>query len=348
MKVLKSLLFLLTLPVSSLAQETRVTERVDVNVVRVDATVTDSRGNQILGLRKEDFIIRENGVEQSVETLDYFTNRRLLTANESSAAFKVEQVKEERYFIIFLQKPGSARYTADVIEARNAAIDFVEKELKPEDKVAIASYDVRLKLFSDFTSDKRALKAALLEAGRFSLGITSPQRDAPSPSILRNLDIAGMIGDTGRIYEAIELLANSVQSIPARKVLILFTPGVGTPSDFSPDIAENEDYLYRPMIRALNRANVTVFAINLLRSVRPHATEADVQRMATETGGEYFRTLVNFRTPLRTIENLNSGYYLLTYTSRKPAGSGGYQKIRVSLRNREFRVKARDGYPYGE
>jgi len=348
MKDVKAFFLLLAFPVMVVAQESRVTERVDVNVVRVDATVTDSRGNQILGLEKGDFVVKENGVEQAVETLDYFTNRRLLTAPEGSAGFKVERVKEERYFIIFLQKPGSTRFISDVIEARNAAIDFVEKELLPEDKVAIASYDVRLKLFSDFTSDKRALKAALIDAGRFSVGITAPQREASSPSILRNLDIDRMIGDTGRIYDALELLANAVQPIPARKVLVFFTPGVGTPSDFSPDIAENEDYLYQPMIRALNRANVSVFAINLLRSVRPHATESTVQRMASETGGEYFRNIVNFRTPLRRIENLNNGYYLLTYTSRKPLGTSGYQKINVSLRNREFRVKAREGYPYGQ
>ena len=37
------------------------------------AVVTDNRGNQILGLTKDDFVVKENGVEQTIESLDYFT-----------------------------------------------------------------------------------------------------------------------------------------------------------------------------------------------------------------------------------------------------------------------------------
>ena len=71
-------------------------EKVEVNAVLVDAVVTDHTGHQILGLDKDDFIVRENGVPQQIESIDYFTNRRLLTAPEQQAAFKVERVREER------------------------------------------------------------------------------------------------------------------------------------------------------------------------------------------------------------------------------------------------------------
>ncbi|HEU5478710.1 MAG TPA: hypothetical protein VFU90_02705, partial [Candidatus Tumulicola sp.] len=49
-------------------------EKVDVNLVLLDAVVNDSRGNQILGLDKDDFVVKENGVEQPVSSVDYFTN----------------------------------------------------------------------------------------------------------------------------------------------------------------------------------------------------------------------------------------------------------------------------------
>ncbi|HXH91113.1 MAG TPA: hypothetical protein VNN25_06000, partial [Thermoanaerobaculia bacterium] len=72
-------------------------EKVDVNLVQLDAVVTDNRGNQMLGLTKDDFIVRENGVQQTIDTVDYFTNRRLIDAPEALAKFKVERVHDERY-----------------------------------------------------------------------------------------------------------------------------------------------------------------------------------------------------------------------------------------------------------
>src|SRR5512140_564127 len=79
-------------------------EQVDVNLVLVDATVTDNKGNQILGLSKDDFIVKENGVPQDIASAEYFTNRTLLDAPESKAAFKVERVRDERYFILFFDR----------------------------------------------------------------------------------------------------------------------------------------------------------------------------------------------------------------------------------------------------
>src|SRR5882724_274 len=76
-------------------------EKVDVNLVQLDAIVTDSRGNQMLGLNKDDFIVRENGQPLTVDSVDYFTNRRLINAPESTLNFKIERVHEERYLIFF-------------------------------------------------------------------------------------------------------------------------------------------------------------------------------------------------------------------------------------------------------
>src|SRR3954469_12555525 len=82
-------------------------EKVDVNLVQLDAVVTDNRGNQMLGLGKDDFIVRENGVPQTIDTVDYFTNRRLIDAPEALAKFKVERVHDEHYLIIFFDKASA-------------------------------------------------------------------------------------------------------------------------------------------------------------------------------------------------------------------------------------------------
>src|SRR6059058_1277946 len=62
------------LAVSGFAQQPNVSEKVDVNLVLIDATVTDVTGHHILGLDKNDFVVTENGKPVAVDTVDYFTN----------------------------------------------------------------------------------------------------------------------------------------------------------------------------------------------------------------------------------------------------------------------------------
>src|SRR5215210_2192035 len=55
-----------------------------ISLVLLDAVVTDARGNQILGLGKDDFIVKENGVVQPINSVEYFTSRKLLNATEKT------------------------------------------------------------------------------------------------------------------------------------------------------------------------------------------------------------------------------------------------------------------------
>ena len=57
------------------AQTPSYGEKVDVNVVLIDAVVTDSTGNQILGLTKDDFVVTEDGRPVTVESIDWAQNQ---------------------------------------------------------------------------------------------------------------------------------------------------------------------------------------------------------------------------------------------------------------------------------
>jgi VWFA-related protein len=332
------------------AQEQPYEERIDVSAVLLDVTVTDSRGNQILGLDIDDFVVTEDGVRQQIDSVDYFTNRRLLTSPESKAAFKVERVREERYFILFFDKlldASNSTYRSDLLNVRDAAIRFVSENIFPEDKVAVAGFDARLKIYADFTSDREVLVAAIRDAIKTGArGLTEPPATADgSPSILAGIDRSRLMG-SGRIYDALRLLADAVQPITGRKAMMLFSSGIGDAVSMSSPLPASEDRRYQPMIAALNRANVSVYSIRMIRGAEFHAGEHVLSRIADETGGEYFRQIIDFGTPLRAAEKENSGYYLLTYRSSKRHGESGYQKVDVKLRNPEFRVKAREGYAY--
>ncbi|MFN2443060.1 MAG: VWA domain-containing protein [Thermoanaerobaculia bacterium] len=340
------LLLVVCLPLSA---QTEFQEQLDVDLVLVDATVTDSRGNQILGLGKDDFIVEEDGEPQELLSVDYFTNRTLLTAREENAAFPVERVRQERYFVLFFHEPGDPSAIRGLMSelrlATKGALTWIDEELQPQDKVAVAGYDIRLKVYADFTNDREVLESALHDVVSFSRGLAATPPYAGEASIMRNIDVKKMVNGTGRVYDGLEVLADALRPIAARKIMPLFSFGIGEIRNGT-ILLENEETWYQPMIQALNSANVTVDSIFLLRNVTFYPPEQTLSRISSETGGEYYKHFTSFETPLGRIENAASGYYLLTYRIRKPAGSSGYQKIDVRLRNPEFRVKAREGYAY--
>src|SRR5437867_4308325 len=190
-------------------------EKVDVNLVLLDAVVTDSRGNQILGLDKNDFVVKENGIPQEIDSVDYFTNRRLLNSPESKAAFKVERVHDQRYFIFFFDKPSDQGVFFNRLAlARNAVKDFIRKDMKATDLAAVVAHDVRLKVYSDFTSNREQLTRAVDETALFGRGITASDTVPDAPSILRG-SRSQLIDQTGTVYEALGFLGERLRGIRA-------------------------------------------------------------------------------------------------------------------------------------
>jgi hypothetical protein len=112
----------------------------------------------------------------------------------------------------------------------------------------------------------------------------------------------------------------------------------------------NTSRYYEPAIRALNRANVTVYGVNLFDAsiTTPEYLHQNLSRLANDTNGDYFRFHTSFVTPLKQIEKRTVGYYLISYYPQRPRGQRGYQPVQVTLKNPEFRVHARAGYSYGD
>src|SRR5262249_37541208 len=145
-----SLLFVAAAPLLG-QQSEPFKAKVEVNLVLLDAVVTDTRGNQILGLGKDDFVVRQNGVPQTLESVDYFTTRKPRNAREKAAAFKVERGQDERYLIYFFDKPIGAGISDPTRNARYELARYLDEHMHPEDRVAIVGHDVRLKIYSDFS-----------------------------------------------------------------------------------------------------------------------------------------------------------------------------------------------------
>ena len=333
-------------------------EELDVSEVLLDVLVTDRQGNVIIGLGPNDFVVEEDGEQVEVRDVSFYSNRRLAGPAPQALAgeLRIEPLPEDRYFILFFedmrqkQADTTVNLVSQQLDAARRAKEWVERELLPNDWVAVASYDFKLKLQSDFTRDGKALAKAIDAAVRGKdPGKTWPSRTegTEGPSLAANLPAGDtMRRESNRIYDAIELLAAGVGEIRGRKNLLLFTTGFGQMNSVG-QYLEDPRY-YPPMMEALNDNNVAAYTIDLTPSTVSHVMSDAMHQLAEETGGKYFFNFTNFLTPLSQITEENNGYYLLAYESRHPRGESGYQKVRVRTTNPQFQVKTREGYLYGE
>ncbi|HEX5761408.1 MAG TPA: VWA domain-containing protein [Thermoanaerobaculia bacterium] len=352
---------LLLAPLAAPAQQEppagEVREQVEVTEVLLDVLVTDARGNVILGLDESDFVVTEDGKPIELTDVVFYSNRRLLDPAPAASGRRpeVSEGTEDRYFVLFLDDQRTAaleapRLLTQQMEAVRRARQWVAEELVPGDHVAVVSYDHKLKVHQDFTTDRAALDAGLAAAAKGKdPGGNWPSRIAgePGASLRAGLPRGNELRDeTTTIYDALQLLARAAGDIRGRKNLLYFGVGFGRLNSFgqyTPDPRYYDD-----TVRALNDHNVAFYAVDLTPPGTEHALSDALNQISGETGGKYYFNTTNFLTPLRQVSEENSGYYLLSYTATHPAGADGFQKVKVAARNPEFRVRAREGYVFGQ
>ena len=127
-------------------QKPQQTIRIGVERVNVGVIVSDHSGNFVEGLRREDFRVFDNGIEQPLTGF---------TAIEEPAQ------------VLFLIEAGPAVYLLGKNHIR--ASDTLLNSLAPNDSVAIASYSKNPELLLDFTPDKPTVRF-VLQNMNFSLG----------------------------------------------------------------------------------------------------------------------------------------------------------------------------------
>ncbi len=332
--------------------------KVNVNEVLLDVLVTDAKGNVIVGLDKNDFVVKENGKPVTLTGVTFYSNRRLLESSPALARQGVspEQTPEDRYFILFFEdQKGNAQEAPQLLtqqmEAAKRARGWVDAELLPNDWVAVVSYDSRLKVQQDFTHDQRALVAAIGDAMQGK----DPEGNYPSriqtgkgPSLLAGLPKGEELRNrTPNIYEALQQIARSAGNVRGRKNLLLFTYGLpGRQNTFGSYVPD--DRYFKPTVQRLNDNNVAVYSLDLTPPAVQHTLADSLNLLSTDTGGRYFYNVANYSTPLDEVAKENNGYYLLSYESTQPAGKSGFQEVDVKTTNPEFKLKARKGYGYGK
>lgn len=348
----------LLLPMPGAAQETKTTfrEQIQVTEVLLDVLVTDKSGNVIVGLNQDDFIVEENGNPVEITGVAFYSNR--LNLDEQA---RPSEVPADRYLIFFFHDQrrldGLAQQVVlrEQLDAARRTKEWIEKEMLGGDWVAVVRYDTSLLIHQDFTQDRQALIQAVEDAmrGKRPKNVWPSRRPeqaelaARRPSLLAHLpEGKALRNQTKKIYDGLRVLAEATADIQGRKSVLLFTAGFGELQLVS-GATKGDPRFYPRMQQALNAHNVAVYPIDLKRSEVEGLQASFMNQLAQDTGGEFYDNVVNYLTPLRQIADENNGYYLLSYRAQHPAGEAGYQVVTVRTRNREFQVRARQGYRYG-
>jgi VWFA-related protein len=237
--------------------------RITVNLVQVDAVVTDSKGRQVTDLKADDFEILEDGRPQKITAFSYVATVATASPSVSVRAketspgapapppvrLKPEQVR--RTIVLLVDDLGlSFESTAYV---RRALKKFVDEQMQDGDLVAIMRTRAGMGALQQFTADKRILYAAIEHTrwyplGRGGIGAFAPLGSDPierarvqrpgSPGRQPQTDRAETFREQQTFEEArdenfmigtlgaVNFVLRGVRDLPGRKAVILFSDGV--------------------------------------------------------------------------------------------------------------------------
>jgi VWFA-related protein len=314
------------------AQQTpQFRDRVDVARIVVDARALDSQGHPIPGLTADDFIVRIRNRPARVESATWVgAGSGTVEPIPGNASASDGTIPQGRLIVFLFQKDLEPSRIIGLMRMLFRAKTFLAT-LGPDDHIAVVSFDSHLKIWTDFTNDREAVRR-IFDRG---LLLERPKRiGEPASSIsLRELTQA-----EGRraypIEKALLLLGRALEPLPGTKSIVLFGHGFGR---YTANGVLME-HGYEEALAALQRARAAVFSIDVTQADY-HSLEVGLQSVSEETGGFYERS---FHFPDRTVSRLAgalAGHYVLLVEA--PERITEWSELSVRLTRRRGTVLAR-------
>jgi VWFA-related protein len=236
--------------------------RMEVRRVPVDVVVTDKLGNAVRGLKKDDFVVKEDKTIQTVLSFDYF---------DGSVTRYVPQKLPPLPANTFINLPGEQERgplcvlyydmvntkPEDQMTFHKQLLDFVD-EAAPGTRIALFVNASGLHLIQGFTSDRALLHAAILSKG-------------PGPHIPDVFLYGENYGreDMGAAASNLQFLAEYLGGIAGRKNLIWLSGKFPLPYGpvFRPitggDATSKTAEVVRKAFAAMMRSQVAVYPVDV-------------------------------------------------------------------------------------
>lgn len=361
-----------------------ITFQVNSEIVLTNVVVRDRRTGQLVtGLTAKDFSISEDGKLQRITSFDYENvdeaaplNEATINASAPNGIFGArtgtatqQELHNHRIVVMFFDL--TSMQPEDVERAQDAARNYIEKQMRPADLVAIVSLNTTLSLDQDFTANKQLLLRAVNSysgaAGQgFEAGATSTTNqveDATSftPDEEEYNDI-----NTDRELFAIEDIAKSLTYLNEKKSLLYFSGGIQR------DGIENQASL-NAAVNAAVRANLAVYSVDArgLEAISPLGdattgslrgangfngaatqnnldanfnTQEVMATLSSDTGGKAFFDSNDFSPAFAQMQKDTSAYYVIGYHSTDLRRDGRYRRISIKVDRRDVKLEYRRGY----
>lgn len=269
-----------------------------VDVVNVTATVTDGDGRFISGLRKEDFVIYDDGKPQEI------------------VSFNTERVPVS--LGLLLDVSGSMSDDRMAL-ARSAINRFVFDLLGSEDELFLMEFTTRGRMLQTWTKDRDTFSRALGRANKQPMVYGTAVYDAVAHSV----PVAS-------------------EGLHTKKALLILSDGMDNTSRREP----------KEVQETIRRSEVLVYALAVgAEDDGPWGDGVDagalrgLRKLTDDTGGRTevvkgFRNLD--KATAKLADELNQ-QYVLSYAAPS-ARDGRWHNIKVEVRKRGSKVRARAGY----
>jgi VWFA-related protein len=272
-------LLLLVLTTRSSAQQVPVSPpviRINVNLVQVDAVVTDSRGNPVKDLKVDDFEILQDRKPQAITNFE-FVDVRTSTVRSAPArgmapraggppvppppprTLRLQQIRRTIAFVV-----DDLGLSFDSISRVQGSLKrWVENEMQPGDLVAVIRTSAGMGSLQQFTNDKGLLRAAI-ELVRYHVGRVGVSSFAPLAAA-GAIDTAAFDQELSQRYSigsmgAIRYVVDGLRGVPGRKSLILFSESMQLMyPDGRSQLVEDQ---IRRLTDAANRSSVVIYGID--------------------------------------------------------------------------------------
>jgi VWFA-related protein len=325
-------------------QPEQPTFRARVNLVRVDVSVLGRDDAALEGLQPGDFIVKEDGIPQTVETVQFVkltgetpSHLRESTVIRSAEHAAVEAAREDvRLFVLFLDDYHVDKSPTIMIPLKRTLRAFVEM-LCPYDLVAVMDPLTPL-THIEFSRDRnRLLEIVNNFEGR--RGELFPVRSAAEEAQQTQRNIWEL--RAGVTLDAMNAIVTKLGGLREGRKSVLFVSQGPPVSLRSVNWPRMED-----VVQSANRANVTIHTLD----PRPLGSSEFggnmvLRRFSDETGGRAIFNTNDHAGHLDEVFADASAYYLIGYApTRGDIADGRFHKIDVEVKRPRVRVVARKGY----
>jgi VWFA-related protein len=332
-------------------------------------------GRPVLGLRKEDFVLYEDGKPKTITEFEVhvITETGMAMTPEpppSGEAGRRAAGATSRKLFFFLDQQASDRAGKD--KAKAAALNFLETQVCPGDQVAVlgwyamSGFYIREYLTTDLARIRRAINGVteappspgepiVLPPDNLDEGIPDslPGQNVTATLAAKSATLvavpSGGVGggavapgtaafQRGDFVTRMAEIAEIFKTIPGHKSLVLFT-------------ARNMGSEAERLGRLFGAAGTAVYAVNtqdwkmgpFLTKSKYIWTDHSLKNLSEASGGKYFADINDAAGIGREVQDLTGNYYVLGYYVQD-TWEGKYHKIRVEVKRPEARVLAQDGF----